>query len=69
MEYSKCLGRIITNAACCTCEIKKQAFNKKKFLLKFHLNLRKKLGKYYIWCRVLYGTENWTLWKANQKYL
>ena len=31
MECTNCLGNIITNAACCTCEIKKPAFNKNTF--------------------------------------
>jgi hypothetical protein len=34
-----------------------------------HLNLRKELVKYYIWSRALYGVENWTLRKVDQKYL
>jgi hypothetical protein len=33
------------------------------------LNLRKKLLKWCIWCRALYGIETDTLRKINQKYL
>jgi len=33
------------------------------------LNLRKKLIKCYIWSIHLYDAENWTLPKADQKYI
>ena len=33
------------------------------------INLRKKLVKCYIWSMALYGAENWTLRKTDQKYL
>ena len=32
-------------------------------------SLRKKLAKFYIWSNALYGAENWTLVKLDQKYL
>jgi hypothetical protein len=56
LEYFNYLGRMITNDARCTCEIKsriamaKAAFNKKRtlFTSKMDLNLRKKLVKCYI---------------------
>ena len=40
----------------------KAAFNKKKthFNSKFHLNVRKKLVKCYVWSMALYGVETWT---------
>jgi hypothetical protein len=49
----------------------KAAFNKKKnlFIRKLNLNLKKKLMKCYIWSIALYGAENWTLRKLDQKYL
>jgi competence protein ComGF len=49
----------------------KAAFNKKKNLCtrKLYLNLRKKQVKCYIWITNIYGVENWTLQKADQKYL
>jgi len=61
----------------CTCEIKsriamvKAAFNKKRaFLIStLDLKLRKKLVKCYIWNRVLYGAETWTIRAADQKPL
>jgi hypothetical protein len=34
-----------------------------------HLTLSKKLVKCYIWSTALCGAENWTLCKADQKYL
>jgi hypothetical protein len=47
------------------------AFNKKKtlFTSKLDLNLRKKLVKCYIWSIALYGGENSTLRKVDQKYV
>jgi hypothetical protein len=49
----------------------KAAFNKKRalFTSKMDLELRKKLGKYYIWSIALYGAETWTLWAVDQKHL
>jgi hypothetical protein len=49
----------------------KAAFNKKKiiFTSKLDLNLRKKIVKCYIWSIALYGAENWTLRKVDQKYV
>jgi hypothetical protein len=51
--------------------MKKAACNKKKtlFTSKLDLKLRKKLVKCYIWSIALYGAENWTLRKTDQKYL
>jgi hypothetical protein len=68
---------MITNDKRCTREIKSRiamaraAFTKKKnlFTSKLDLNLRKKLVKSYNWCTALYGAENWTLRKVDQKYL
>ena len=50
--------------------MEKVAFIKKKSLfdIKLHLNLRKELVKCYNRFRVLYGVENWTLRKVDQKY-
>jgi len=49
----------------------KAAFNKKKdlFTNKLYLNVTKKPVKCYIWSTALYGVENWTLRKVDQKYL
>ena len=50
--------------------MKKAAFNKKTLVTsKLDLNLRKKLVKFYIWNKALYGAETWTLRAADQKYL
>jgi hypothetical protein len=38
------------------------------FTSKLDLNLRKKLVKCYILSMALYGAENWTLRKVDQKY-
>jgi hypothetical protein len=48
----------------------KAAFNNKKvpFTSKLNLNLRKKLGKCYIWSIALHGAESWTPWNVDQKY-
>ena len=40
MECTKCLGSIITNAACCTREIKKLVVNKKKIFTKISLKFK-----------------------------
>ena len=77
VEYVNYLGSKIINDARGTREMKsrstmvKAAFRKKRSLfdIKFHLNLRKELVKCYIWSRALYGVENWTLRKVNQKYV
>jgi hypothetical protein len=77
MFYLNYLGRMITNDARCTHEIKariamaKAAFHKKKtlFTSKLDSNLRKKLVKCYIQSIALYGAETWTLQKVDQKYL
>jgi hypothetical protein len=49
----------------------KAAFNKQKtlFTSKLDLNLRKKLGKCYIWSMAFYGVETWTLRAADHIYL
>ena len=48
----------------------KLAFNKKTLCTsKLHFNLRKKLVKCYIWITALYDAEQWTLQKADYKYL
>ena len=46
----------------------KAAFNKKKnlFTSKLDLNLRKRLGKFYVWSMALYGAETWTLRATDQ---
>ena len=51
--------------------MEKSAFNKKNtpFTGKLGLNLRAKLVKYYTWNIALYGTETWTIWKVDKKYL
>ena len=49
----------------------KTAFNNKKtlFTSTLDLNLRKKLGKRYIWSIALYGAETWTLRVVDKKHL
>jgi hypothetical protein len=48
----------------------KVAFSRKTlFTSKLGLNVRKKLVKFCIWSITLCGAENWTLRKADQKYL
>jgi hypothetical protein len=76
VESFKYLGSILTNDGRCTCEIKcrismaKAAFNKKRtlFTSTLDLELRKKLGKCYIWSIALYGAETWTLRAVDQKH-
>jgi hypothetical protein len=48
----------------------KRAFRKKKILFnsKFDLNLEKILMERYLCSMALYGVENWTLRKVDQKY-
>jgi hypothetical protein len=68
---------MLTNDGRSTCEIKsridiaKAAFNKKRalFTSKVDLELRKKLVKYYIWNRALYGAESLTLRTVEQEHL
>jgi hypothetical protein len=68
---------MIPNGARCIRKIKsricmkKAAFSKKKtvFTSTLDFNLRKKLVKCRIWSIALYGVENWTLRKVDQKYL
>jgi hypothetical protein len=74
MEYFSYLGSVITNDSSCTREIKsnifkgKAAFIKKTiFTSKLDLNLRKRLVNRCICSIALYGAENWTLWKVDQK--
>jgi len=52
-------------------DMAKAAFNRKKvlFFSKLDLYLRKELLKSYVWGIVLYGAEDYTLWKIYQKYL
>ena len=77
VESFKYLGSMLTNDGRCTCEIKsriamaKAAFNKKRahFTTTLDLKLRKKLVKCYIWSRVLYGAETWTIRAVDQKHL
>jgi hypothetical protein len=77
VEYFNYLGSKITKDARYTREIisriamAKAAFNKKKnfFTSKLDLHLRKKLVKCYVWSIALCGTETWTLWKVDRKYL
>jgi hypothetical protein len=77
VEYFNYLGSIKTNDARCTREIKSRnamanaAFNKMKtlFTSKLNLNLKKKVLMFYIWSRTVYGAENRTLQKVDQKYL
>ena len=77
MNYLNSLGRMITNDARCTREIKsriamaKQHSPRRQLFLqvKLDLNLRKKLLKCYIWSVALYRVETWTLREVDQKYL
>jgi hypothetical protein len=39
------------------------------FITKLDLNLRNKLTESFIWSIALYGAENWTLGKVDEKYL
>jgi hypothetical protein len=50
--------------------IVKEAFNRKLSLLtsKLNIELKKKLVRCYVWSIALYGLENWTLRKLEQKY-
>jgi hypothetical protein len=50
--------------------LQKQYLTRRKLLIsKLDLNLSKKLVKCYIWSTDLRGTEIWTFWKEDQKYL
>jgi hypothetical protein len=77
VECFKYLGSILTNDGRRTCEIKyriamaKAAFNKKRALFTgtLDLELRKKLGKCYIWGIALYGVENCMIGVVDQKQL
>jgi hypothetical protein len=76
VEYSNYVGSMMTNDASCTREIKsriaigKAAFDKKTLVTsKLNFNLRKELVKCYIWSIALYDAGNWTLRRADQKYL
>jgi hypothetical protein len=51
------------------CQLKSRIQEEENSLFKFHLNLRKKLAKCYIWSIASYGAETWTLRKVEQKYL
>jgi len=74
-EY-KYLGSTITNDGRCVKEIKSRlqqarcAFQKKKNLLtsrNIDLKIRKNLLKTYVWSVALYGSETWTIRKAEEK--
>jgi hypothetical protein len=77
VKYINCLCNAITNDARFTREIKsrisiaKAAFNKNNDLFpsKLDLKLRKKLVKGYILSIAVYGAENCTFWKVDEKYL
>jgi hypothetical protein len=76
MEYFSCLGRMVTNDARCTREIKsriameKASTNKNTlFARKLDLNLRKYVVKCTFGAYFLCGAETWTLRKVDQKYL
>ena len=65
--YCKYLGRLITNNARCTREIKSRfamaiaEFNRKILITsKFDLNLREKLVKFFIWITAVCFVETWT---------
>ena len=51
--------------------IAKEAFNRKRSLLRSKLNieLRKKLVRFYVWSVGLYVSETWTLRKLDREYL
>jgi hypothetical protein len=76
VEYFNHLGRLITNDARRTCEIKsritvsKIACNKEKTLFtnKLYLNLRQKPVTSCLCSIALYGAETWTVRKVDQKY-
>jgi hypothetical protein len=55
----------------CRIVMAKTAFNKKRAFVtsKLDLNLRNELVKCYIWSIAVYGAQNWTLRKVDQKYL
>jgi len=73
----KYLGSILASDGRCTCVIKcriamaKATFNKKRVLFTrtLDLELRKKLGKCYVWSIALYGAESWKLRAVDQKYV
>jgi len=77
VEYFNCLGSMMTNDARRTSEIKcrivmaKAAFNKEKtlYVSKLDVNLRRKLGKCYIWTAAVCGAETWTFRRGDQIYL
>jgi hypothetical protein len=39
------------------------------FPRQFGLKCEKEASELYVWSIALYGAENWTLWKVDQKYL
>ena len=69
VEQFKYLGSTMTSDGKCLSDIRirialaKEAFNKRKELLKSKLNieLKKKIVKAMIWPVLLYGCETWTL--------
>jgi hypothetical protein len=77
VEYLNYLGSMIKHNAIYTREIKFRIFTRKAtckrkktlFTSKMDLNLRKKPVKCYTRSIALYGAENMSLWKVDQKYL
>jgi len=77
VEYCDSLGSMTVDGTRCAREIKsritmeKAAFAMRKalFTSKLDIYLRKKLPMCYIWGVALYGAQNWTLQRADQKYL
>lgn len=73
----KYLGSTITEDLRCHQEVKtriaiaKEAFNRKRRLLcgKLDKDLRKRLGKCFVWSVALYGAETWTLRREDEKRL
>ena len=71
IDHFKYLGGVLTRGDYCTKEIKmritisKEAFNRKKSLLrsKINIELKKKLVRCYVWSMALYGSETCTLRK------
>ena len=63
MLYMKCSKEIRTRIA------RAKGFNKKKKLLcgPLRKELKKRLGKCYVWSVTLYGAETWTLRKEDEK--
>ena len=77
VEYFNCSGSMMTCDARRTPKIKcsivmaKAALNKEKtlYISKLDLNLRREVGKCYIWNAAVCGSETWTFRKGDQNYL